>query len=87
MIYFSILETPELFTTYDYKQLIDHVKQHAIAESEIQLRPLNYVEAYYSPAENKGVVLVFPQYLYPYQFQKTEFSYGTDHLTITFQHV
>jgi len=87
MIYFTILETPELFTTYDYKQLIAHVKEHAISESEIQLRALTHVEAYYSPAENKGVLLVFPKQNYPFQFQKTEFSYGTDHLTITFQHV
>ena len=87
MIYFTILETPELFTTYDYKQLIAHVKQHAISESKIQLCPLLRVEAYYSPAENKGVVLVFPEQYYPYHFEKTEFSYGTDYLTITFQHV
>ena len=87
MIYFSILETPELFTTYDYKQLIAHVKEHAITQSKNQLCPLKHVEAYYSPADNKGVVFIVPEVYYPYQFQKTEFSYGTDHLTITFQHV
>ena len=88
MITFTIKEEAELFTTFDYKQLMKAVETHVIKLYEDYVVP-DTIIAYYNPAQNKGcVTFVVLSMDYPlFDIPTMEFAYGTDFLTVVFNNI
>ena len=82
IIYFSITEVQELFTTFDYKNLIQAVNTHF--QEETKKFSIDVTSTtYYNPAENKGVIVYdyCNEYVYVSNLQH---AYGNDFVTIKF---
>jgi len=82
IIYFSVTEVEELFTTFDYKNLITAVNTYFQEEAKAQGISITST-SYYNPAENKGVILYdyCNEYIY---MRNLKHAYGNDFVTITF---
>lgn len=84
-IFFSVVEVPELFTVYDYKQLIKAVEAHFNESAKYQDVVTNGVVAYYNPELNQG--MLYHRDTYDYVFlQPLELAYGTDFITVKFKY-
>jgi|UniRef100_A0A6C0B334 hypothetical protein len=83
-IFFSVTEVEELFTTYDYKQLIKAVEAHVNECAKSQNVRASGVMAYYNPQSNQGVVHIDETYRSVY-VPPIQHAYGTDFITIKFK--
>jgi hypothetical protein len=83
IITFSVSEVKELFTTYDYKQLIKAVENHFNENAEYQGVHVT-TTAYYNPERNEGILLVpnVNEYIY---VTDLEVAYGSDFITVKFK--
>ena len=83
IITFSVSEVKELFTTYDYKQLIKAVENHFNENAEYQGVHVTPT-AYYNPERNEGILLVpnVNEYIY---VTDLEVAYGSDFITVKFK--
>jgi hypothetical protein len=79
-------EIPELFTVYDYKQLLKHVEQHFKQECELQFINPYKIETFYNPEMNEGLIRYSQDEFYELDIRKTEMIYGNDFVTINFCH-
>uniref|UniRef100_A0A6C0F571 Uncharacterized protein n=1 Tax=viral metagenome TaxID=1070528 RepID=A0A6C0F571_9ZZZZ len=81
-MYFSVTEVEELFTTFDYKNLLTAVNTHFKEEARAQGIEVTST-AYYNPGENKGVIVYAycNEYVYVNNLQH---AYGNDFVTIKF---
>jgi hypothetical protein len=84
LLYFHVNEKPELFTVFDYKQLLTIVKKHFIDECELQLCEPYDVEVFFNPEENCGIIRYRLDTNIPIFIRKTEMNYSIDFITITF---
>lgn len=82
-MYFSVSEITELFTTYDYKQLINAVEDHFNQSAKHQGFGVN-CQAYYNPEANQGIVVYPDMYDYVY-LPDLQLAYGVDFITIKFK--
>jgi hypothetical protein len=80
-MYFSVTEIPELFTTYDYKRLINTVEDHFNESSKQQGFDVS-CRAYYNPEANQGV-LIYPDV--SVYLQDIQIGYGVDFITVKFK--
>ena len=83
VIHFSVTEVAELFTTYDYKQLITAVEDHFNESAKIQGITTTGT-AYYNPGRNDGVVEFHDTSDYIY-LQDLQLAYGVDFITVKFK--
>jgi hypothetical protein len=81
---FSVDEVPELFTVYDYKQLIKAVEAHFNESAKYQDVVVNGVVAYYNPELNQGIIHQRDDYEYIF-LEPLQLAYGTDFITIKFK--
>lgn len=81
---FSVDEVPELFTVYDYKQLIKAVEAHFNESAKYQDVVVNGVVAYYNPELNQGIIYQRDDYEYIF-LEPLQLAYGTDFITIKFK--
>jgi hypothetical protein len=81
---FSVDEVPELFTVYDYKQLIKAVEAHFNESAKYQDVVVNGVVAYYNPELNQGIIHQRDDYEY-ILLEPLQLAYGTDFITIKFK--
>jgi len=82
-IFFSVTEVEELFTTYDYKQLIKAVEAHVNDCAKSQNVRVLGVMAYYNPESNKGVVHIDDSYRSVY-VPPLQHAYGSEDVTVKF---
>ena len=86
LLYFRMFEIPELFTVYDYKQLLKHIEEHFKQECEVQfIKPYN-IETFYNPEMNEGLIRYFKDEMHHVDIRKTEMNYGNDFVSIQFCH-
>jgi hypothetical protein len=84
--HFKIKEVLELCTTFEYKQILNHVEEYVKDQAEVQGLPVTFANAYYNPARNEGCV----EFGYaidcdlPLYFQDLDFPIASDYLTIVF---
>jgi hypothetical protein len=76
-IYFSVTEVDELFTTYDYKQLLTAVENHLTDSVK------HSGKAFYNPGKNEGVLHIgsTDEYIY---LQDLQYAYGNEFVTVKF---
>ena len=53
-IHFHIKEGIELFTTYEYKQLLEKLEKHFVDENKKQGIQVAFAKAYFNPCKNDG---------------------------------
>jgi len=84
IVTFSVSEVKELFTTYDYKQLIKAVEKHFNENAEYQGVHVT-TTAYYNPEQNEGILLApnVNEYVYVSDLQ---IAYGSDFITVKFKY-
>ena len=80
-IFFSVTEVEELFTTYDYKQLIKAVEAHVNECAKSQNVRASGVMAYYNPQSNQGVVHIDESYRSVY-VPPIQHAYGSEEVTV-----
>ena len=80
---FSVTEVQELFTTFDYKQLIKAVEAHFNESAKFQGVHVSGVIAFYNPERNEGIIHFDNTYDYIY-LDKLQHAYGNDFVTIKF---
>lgn len=82
IVYFSVTEVEELFTTFDYKNMLTAVNTYFQEEAKSQGIDVTST-SYYNPAENKGVIVYgcYDDYIY---LRNLQHAYGNDFVTIKF---
>ncbi len=83
IVTFSVSEVTELFTTYDYKQLLKAVNDHFQTESKYQGNDMTST-AYYNPEQNKGIIICEYTSSYIY-LPDLQHAYGSDFVTVKFK--
>jgi hypothetical protein len=83
IVTFTVTEVEELFTTYDYKQLLKAVNDHFQVESKYQGNDVKST-AYYNPETNTGVIICDHTDSYIY-LPDLQHAYGSDFVTVKFK--
>ena len=84
-MFFTLADSDELFTTYDYKRLLTRVEEHFRLQLIAQdVRPV-MVSAFFNPEQSKGCVVFDVLDTDPsIMIKDLDFSNGNDILTVFF---
>jgi hypothetical protein len=80
---FNVSECKELFTVYDYKNLLKAVEEHIRKEYAWANIEIGDLRVYYNPEHNQGVVC-YSNTFEECQISHMEFPYGNDFITVEF---
>ena len=85
LMYFEVENKPQLFTVYQYKQLLHMVEQHFAQEVFMVGKELGTCKVYYNPESGEGVIRYTTDvYLLETDIEPLEYYSAEDHIKVKF---